>query len=501
MPRLTLSMIVKNEEKHLAGCFDSVKDLVDEIIITDTGSTDRTIEIAKEYGAKIYHFDWINDFSAARNYALKQSTGDWIIYLDADERLSQKSIGEVRKIIARKTDEAYQCSVNSIDEINNVPHFISYPRLFRNNPKLKFTGRVHEQIIPSLQKLNYKFKNSGIEIIHLGYNVTADIIKEKARRNLDLLLKDYAENKSAYGAFQIGQTYNALGDRNNAYIYFNEMVGINDECPISYKAHAYRFMASCKLKENKFDEALQFGNEGLKIDKTQPLLNVILAKIHQKRNDDKSSLFYAQKAYEYNHELVMGKSKDFDFTQDEFNLILFGLQISSIFKNKQSAGYFLSRAPLIPNPKPWNKEFAETLKLILNDQPLTSGIIEEFIKWINNDNLESVLSVIENYAVPDSKLELLKQMSGKFQNEPAYLNALGLAMMENNYRRQASIVLKKSIELGYKDASSMIKLISLCVTEGDKEGAERVLELTEAEYGSFIPEKIAIIRQKLKNFN
>lgn len=500
MPHLTLSMIVKNEEKHLSGCFDSVKGLVDEIILTDTGSTDRTLEIAKEYGAKIYHFAWINDFSAARNYSLKYSTGDWILYLDADERLSPKSIEEVRRIISRKTDEAYQCSVNSIDEVNHVPHFISYPRLFRNNPKLEFTGRVHEQIIPSLQKLNYKFKNSGIEIIHLGYNVATDIIKEKAKRNLDLLLKDYAENKSAYGAFQIGQTYNALGDRNSAYIYFNEMVAIHDACPISYKAHAYRFMASCKLRENKFDEALKFSGEGLKIDKTQPLLNVILAKIHQKINDDKQAIYYAQKAYEYNHELVAGKSKDFDFTQDEFNLILFGLQIASIFKNKQSAGYFLSRVPLITKPKPWVKDFTETLKLILNDQPLTPGIIDEFIKWITNDNLESVLSVIENYAIPDSRLELLKQMSGKFQADPAYLNALGLAMMENNYRKQAAIVLKKSIELGYKDAASMIKLISLCVLEGDKAGAEQVLALTEAEYGSFIPEKIAIIRQKLKNF-
>ena len=91
----------------------------------------------------------------------------------------------MRKIISRKVNEAYHCSVNSIDEVNNVPHFISYPRLFRNNPKAEFTGRVHEQIIPSLQKLGYQFKSSNIEIIHLGYNVTEDVIKEKAKRNLE----------------------------------------------------------------------------------------------------------------------------------------------------------------------------------------------------------------------------------------------------------------------------------------------------------------------------
>jgi len=89
MPRLTLSMIVKNEEANLRDCLESVKDVVDEIVLVDTGSTDKTIRIAEEFGAKIYRFNWINDFSAARNFALKQSTGDWILYLDADEGLKQ----------------------------------------------------------------------------------------------------------------------------------------------------------------------------------------------------------------------------------------------------------------------------------------------------------------------------------------------------------------------------------------------------------------------------
>ena len=79
---LTLSMIVKNEENYLGGCLESVKDIVDDIVIVDTGSTDKTIEIAEKYGAKIFHFEWVNDFSAARNFALAKSTGDWILYLD-----------------------------------------------------------------------------------------------------------------------------------------------------------------------------------------------------------------------------------------------------------------------------------------------------------------------------------------------------------------------------------------------------------------------------------
>ncbi len=81
MCSLTLSMIVKNEEKHLRECLESVTEVVDEIVIVDTGSTDKTLEIAKEFNAKIFHFNWINDFSAARNFALSKSTGEWILIL------------------------------------------------------------------------------------------------------------------------------------------------------------------------------------------------------------------------------------------------------------------------------------------------------------------------------------------------------------------------------------------------------------------------------------
>jgi hypothetical protein len=224
-----------------------------------------------------------------------------------------------------------------------------------------------------------------------------------------------------------------------------------------------------------------------------------MAKIHQKMNDEEKALYYAQKAYEYNRQLVNGKSKDFDFTQDEFNMILFGLHIASIFKNKEHINYFLSRVPMIENQKEEHAALGNVFKLVAENAPVPSEQIDKFNKAVKDDNIDVVFSMLENYAVPQSKLEILRKMDSKFHPNPAYLNALGLAMMENNFRKEASMVLKKSIEFGYKDATSMIKLISLCVLEGDKLGAEQALALADAEYGTFIPEKIAKIRQKLNN--
>lgn len=97
--KLSLSMIVKNEERFLPGCLESVKGLVDEIVIVDTGSTDGTKKIAESCRAKIIDFKWCDDFSAARNESLRHVTGDWVLYLDADERLDKSFHGTVRKLI------------------------------------------------------------------------------------------------------------------------------------------------------------------------------------------------------------------------------------------------------------------------------------------------------------------------------------------------------------------------------------------------------------------
>ena len=89
---LSVCLIVKNEEQYLFDCLSSVKDIADEIILVDTGSTDSSIEIAGKFTAKVFNFEWVNDFSAARNYAISKAEGDWILYLDADERISPQSL-------------------------------------------------------------------------------------------------------------------------------------------------------------------------------------------------------------------------------------------------------------------------------------------------------------------------------------------------------------------------------------------------------------------------
>lgn len=188
--KLALCMIVKNEGQHLSKCLSSVKGVVDEIIVVDTGSNDNTIPLAESFHANIFRFDWISDFSAARNFGLSVCNSDLILYLDADETLDPVSVQEINKIKLSQSLAAYYCTVRSLDSINSRDNSMRYVRLFPNLPGIKFSGKVHEQIVPSLKEGKVNILSSDILINHFGYNVSADEKKNKANRNLTCFYKN-----------------------------------------------------------------------------------------------------------------------------------------------------------------------------------------------------------------------------------------------------------------------------------------------------------------------
>ena len=138
-PRLSVCLIVKNEERFLAQCLESIRDIAHQIVVVDTGSTDRTIEIAKEFKAEIHTFAWNDDFSAARNEALKHATGDWVLSLDADEELLPEHKRTILEEIKAADAMGYRLPI--IDKGSEEEGCNYVPRLFRNAPGLCFAGR------------------------------------------------------------------------------------------------------------------------------------------------------------------------------------------------------------------------------------------------------------------------------------------------------------------------------------------------------------------------
>jgi glycosyltransferase involved in cell wall biosynthesis/predicted SAM-dependent methyltransferase/tetratricopeptide (TPR) repeat protein len=193
---LSVCLIVKNEEKFLTQCLKSVREIAQQIIVVDTGSTDRTTEIAKEFGAEIYSHAWSDDFSAARNVALEHATGDWILVLDADEELPVSQHAKLHADVKNPGLIAYRLPLVNSGQEHEGQSFV--PRLFRNALGAYYHGRIHEQIFPSLLALakpwGLKTAMGTAEILHHGYNQEMVRDRNKNERNLKLLRQACEEN-------------------------------------------------------------------------------------------------------------------------------------------------------------------------------------------------------------------------------------------------------------------------------------------------------------------
>jgi tetratricopeptide (TPR) repeat protein len=210
-------MIVKDEERTLPKCLSSVKNVVDEMVVVDTGSRDRTPYIAQKFGARVYHFQWCNDFSAARNAALKYVTGEWILVLDADETLTQKIVPQLKQ------------AINTLDEyllINLVRQEVGaaqspysmVSRLFRNHPQIRFSRPYHALVDDSISEILRQEPHwqvgylSGTAILHYGYQ--KDIITQnnkyaKAQKAMEEFLA--AHPGDPYVCSKLGALYVEIG--------------------------------------------------------------------------------------------------------------------------------------------------------------------------------------------------------------------------------------------------------------------------------------------------
>lgn len=281
---VTLCMIVKNEEHNLPYCLDSIRDFVDEIIITDTGSKDKTVDIAKSYNAKISYFEWIDDFSAARNESLKLANGEWILYLDADEILQKNDFTKLRKFLSNLDDSigAINCTISSLvkrtdREAENQEG--SYPRLFRNYifPFIKFDGKVHEQVSNSLNKLNKSVINSDLVILHKGYFISEDNLNKKADRNISMLYKQLNEKPDdGYTQFQIAQTYLKLKELEKAKEFLYKAIE-NGGLASGLLASAYNTLGQLAGIDGDYVIALEYAEKSLSITKNQQIGNLIKA--------------------------------------------------------------------------------------------------------------------------------------------------------------------------------------------------------------------------------
>ena len=189
LPSISLCMIARNEEKCIAQCLDAFKDHVQEIIVVDTGSTDRTVEIARSYGAEVRSFPWVNDFAAARNVSIQNVKGDWILRMDADEWSEPAEMIKLLNAAASGAADLYFCKTVSSDLYEDDPNAygVQNLRLFKNHLGLTFEHAIHETVTTSLAIRNgLRTAITNIIFLHSGYDVSEEDMEAKIARNLKI---------------------------------------------------------------------------------------------------------------------------------------------------------------------------------------------------------------------------------------------------------------------------------------------------------------------------
>ena len=284
-------MIVKNEARLLPACLASISGLVDEIIVVDTGSTDQTREIAIAAGAKLYEYPWHGDFAAARNQALERASGDWILYIDADERVRSPDRPALLKALRRGDVAGYTV------RFHPRPGFTAYPeyRIFRNDPRIRFEGVIHESHLAGLRAVatadGLTILPCDVTMDHVGYEGDQS---HKHDRNLPLLLqRTRTPPVRTYMWWHLGFTYRELGQLDAA-----EAAWLNAIAPARDDSARTREESQCygelaKLYYDQGRDALTLVEEGLSYFPENLLLQWIKARLlaEAERYDEAAAIY------------------------------------------------------------------------------------------------------------------------------------------------------------------------------------------------------------------
>jgi tetratricopeptide (TPR) repeat protein len=278
-PTVSLCMIVKDEEAQLPRCLASARPFVDEMIVVDTGSGDRTVEIASSLGARVFSFPWSHDFSAARNESLRHAHGDWILYLDADERLQCTGTrGCLREAATNPGVDAFSVPINSRKHRGDESYYhVAYNiRMFRNLPGIHFEGAVHERVEPFLQRMKAHIAQAPFAIEHLGYDIHRAGEVRKLERNL-LLLRKHLQRapRDAYALYYLGLTLIGLQKEDEARGALEQAL-VGDHLTPHLRAMTLNLLSYCSLDRRHYHEAIELARQSLQVIPTQNTAHLFL---------------------------------------------------------------------------------------------------------------------------------------------------------------------------------------------------------------------------------
>lgn len=254
---ISVCMIAKNEDNHIEECLKRLKPCRFEVIVVDTGSVDRTVEIAHRYADKVFHFAWCNDFSAARNFSIQQASNDWVLIIDCDEYLENVNLAELEEALRQNSRSVGKIIRNNPYSIQGVRSIMSerIGRLF-NRRYCHFEGIIHEQVC-TIDGRNPDSFQIPLTFYHEGYVSESDK-RMRATRNLELLLHDLElKGPSPYIYYQLGKNYISLNDLEKAVGYYRKGLKLNADPGSAIAQDMVESYGYCLIALARYDAAIE----------------------------------------------------------------------------------------------------------------------------------------------------------------------------------------------------------------------------------------------------
>ena len=259
---ISVCMIVKNEEKNIENCLQRLSRHPFEIVVVDTGSTDKTKELVKKYADKLLDFLWCDDFSKARNFSISQASNDWVLIIDCDEFVEELDFTAIQKLMAEYPYAIGQLYRDNIcyDKDHKPIHSYDYVERLFDRRLYYYTGSIHEQVTSRDGSQLYGFE-MPLTVKHTGYNGSKEELEAKAQRNIRLLLTELQKDpKDPYLYYQLGESYMLKSDYENAYSYFDQGFYLDVDENLEYVQRMIISYGYSLLYTNRIEKALSLQN-------------------------------------------------------------------------------------------------------------------------------------------------------------------------------------------------------------------------------------------------
>lgn len=478
---ISLCMIVKDEEVFLGRCLDSVKNQVDEIIIVDTGSTDATVNIAKEYGAKVYPYQWNNDFAAARNFSVEQASSDYILVLDADEYLDADA--NIQSTLSDLKDFYILNFKNYMDNGYVTTH--QAIRLFKNKAGFFYKGKIHEHL--NIDRIETHLSSvSEFVVHHDGYQKNIFENKNKYQRNLVILEIEVREHPTGYNLFNLGVQYKANLEYDKALNCFAKSYSLSkDQIYLPYLLY---LMGDCLLQLNRIKEGINLMKDSTAIFPTYTGYYFILGSLYEQIE----YFFAAEKTFKKCLEL--GEVKNFQSIEG-VGTYLAEVKLSEILQKQGKLVEALEHAFFaLQHKKSFSLAISQYLKVLMQ-AGLEKDVVEKNVMSVfNSPTQEELVSLLKVLAVTRSSMLLDIITNNNIQVD---ISVQTLAYQYANKYTEALDSWKQLHEIGQEE---LIDYLVLLIATGDFESVKNVISKFEIhKKEKALLETLFVTKGKLKN--